>query len=128
MDVNDLRYLIRPISPCTVQVIILHLKSDVHFYGIFSKTDDKNYAFKSDSLHGYDSFAMDHGSRKVGFVWRKNPVDAREFANLLTNIDGYKEMTEEQIESIIENHVENYDDILIFYENSTDKLQMFLSI
>lgn len=128
MNTNDLKYLIRPISSCTVQIIILHLKSDVHFCGIFSKTDDKNYTFEIASVHGHDRHAIDHGSRKSGFIWIKNPVDASEFADLLTNIDGYKEMTDEQIEDIIENHVENYEDILSFYENSTNKLQLFLSI
>lgn len=79
-------------------------------------------------MPGRERFAMDYGTRKTGLIWIKNPVDAREFADLLTNIDGYKEMTDEQIEDIIENHVENYEDILNFYENSTNKLQLFLGI
>lgn len=126
MAINDLKYLIRSISPSMAQIIILHLKSDVYFYGIFQKpddsSDDKDYTFTVDVILGYERLAMDHGARKVGFNWRKNPVDAREFANLLTSIDGYKEMTEEQIENIIDGHVYNYEDILNFYENTTNEL------
>ena len=126
MAANDFKYLIRYITDRDAQIIILHLKSDVHFYAILSKTsdssDDKDYDFKPDLIIGYEHTAMNQGCRKTGFIWRTNPVEAHEFVNLLTNIDGYKEMTEEQIENIINSHVENYEDILSFYENSTNRL------